>query len=97
MKDINAIIANIGGNDSKKIIPFIDTAVIKNNAKIFIGYSDVMNVHLLCYKAGLSTFYGHNLLPVIAETPNFHKYSEKWFKKTLFDASPIGFIESGVV
>ena len=93
-KTIKAIIANIGGNDSIQIIPFIDPAVIKNNPKIFIGFSDAINVHLLCYKAGLSTSYGHNLLSTIAaDTQNFHPYSEKWFKNTLFDVSPIGTIE----
>lgn len=89
-KNINAIIANIGGNDSDKILPFLDAQTIKHNPKIFIGYSDVMNYHLFCYKAGLSTFYGHNLLPIIAETPEFHPYSQKWFQKVLFDNSIIG-------
>jgi len=92
-KEIKAIIANIGGNDSIKIIPYIDTDIIKQNPKIFIGYSDVMNIHLLCYGIGLSTFYGHILLPIIAETPNYHPYSQKWFEKVLFDDSPIGIIE----
>lgn len=92
-RDIKAVIANMGGNDSHRVIPFIDSSVIQNNPKIFIGYSDVMNIHLLCYKAGLSTFYGHNLLPTIAEPQGFHEYSSKWFKKTLFDVSPIGEIE----
>lgn len=92
-KKIKAIIANIGGNDSMKTIPFIDTDVIRNNPKIFIGYSDIQNIHFLCYKVGLSTFYGHNLLPTIAEAQSIHPYSEKWFKKVLFDLSPIGIIE----
>ena len=91
-KDIHAIMANIGGNDSLSVIPFIDSSVIKNNPKIFIGYSDVMNIHLLCYKAGLSTFYGHNFLPFIAEI-DFHPYCEKWFRKVFFDILPIGNIE----
>jgi muramoyltetrapeptide carboxypeptidase LdcA involved in peptidoglycan recycling len=55
-----------------------------------------MNVHLLCYKSGLSTFYGPNFLPVIADTQGFHPYSEKWFRKTLFYLSPIGSIEPAV-
>lgn len=92
-KNVNAIIANIGGNDSIKVIPFIQSSAIKNNPKIFIGYSDVINIHLLCYKTGLSTFYGHNLLPTIAEAQGFHPYSEKWFRKILFDSSLIGKIE----
>lgn len=91
-KSIKAIIANIGGNDSIKVVPFIDTKVISNNPKIFIGYSDVLFLHLLCYKASLSSFYGHNLLPVIAEPQGFHPYSQKWFEKVLFDPAPIGII-----
>ncbi len=89
-KEIRAIIANIGGNDSIKIIPYINSTCICQNPKIFIGYSDVMNLHLLCYKSGLSSFYGDNLLNPIAEQSGWHEYSKKWFAKTLFDASAIG-------
>lgn len=92
-KEIKAIIANIGGNDSYKLLPFISSDIIKCNPKIFIGYSDILNIHLLCYKAGLSTFYGHNLLNPIAEQQGFHPYSEKWFRKVLFETKPIGTIE----
>ena len=91
--DIKAIIANIGGNDSDRVLPYLNSKIIKNNPKIFIGYSDVMSYHLYCYKAGLSTFYGPNLLPTVAETPNFHPYSKKWFKNVLFNNSVIGEIE----
>lgn len=82
-KDIKAVIANVGGNDSIKLLPYIDTATIKNNPKIFIGMSDVMNINILCLKAGLSTFYGPNLF---SETDS---YSQNWFRKTLFDTSVI--------
>ena len=92
-KEVHAIIANIGGNDSIKVIPYIDPRVISGNPKIFIGYSDVMNLHLLCYHNGLSSFYGDNLLTTIADQAGWHEYSKKWFVKTLFDSSPIGAIE----
>lgn len=93
-KNIKGIIANIGGNDSHKVLPYLNMKSIACNPKIFIGYSDVMNFHLYCYKAGLSTFYGHNLLPIIAETPYFHPYSAYWFKKVLFNNEVIGEIHS---
>lgn len=89
-KEIKAVIANIGGNDSERILPYLNAERIKNNAKILIGYSDVTKLHLFCYKAGLSTFYGHNLLPILAETPDFHPYSKHWFEKVLFSSNPIG-------
>lgn len=91
--DIKAIIANIGGSDSIRLIPYLNAKTIIENPKIFIGYSDIINLHLFCLEAGLSTFYGHNLLPVIAESPCFHPYSEKWFKTVLFSNSPIGTID----
>jgi len=91
-KDVKAIIANVGGNDSIKLLPLIDSAVIKKNPKIFIGMSDAMNINLLCLKAGLSTFYGHNLF-TIGEAQGFHPYSEKWFRKTLFDSKTIGSLD----
>ncbi len=37
--NVKAIIANIGGNDSEKVLPFLDSKTIKDNPKIFIGYS----------------------------------------------------------
>ena len=91
-KEVRAIIANVGGNDSIKIIPYIDPRVISDNPKIFIGYSDVMNLHLLCYHSGLSSFYGDNLLTTIADQAGWHEYDRKSFVKTLFDPSAIGCI-----
>jgi muramoyltetrapeptide carboxypeptidase LdcA involved in peptidoglycan recycling len=92
-KEIRAVISNVGGNDSIKIIPYINPNTIKQNPKIFIGYSDVMNLHILCYKCGLSSFYGDNLLHPIAEAQGWHPYSKMWFKKVLFDTLPIGIIK----
>lgn len=92
--DIRAIIANIGGNDSIKVVPHISPKSISEHPKIFVGYSDVMNIHLLCCKCGLSSFYGDNLLHPIADQAGWHDYSRRWFIKTLFDTSPVGRIDS---
>jgi muramoyltetrapeptide carboxypeptidase LdcA involved in peptidoglycan recycling len=89
-KNVNAVIANMGGNDSIQVIPYIDPKCIQENHKILIGYSDVMNLHILCYKQGLSTFYGDNLLYPIAEAQGWHPYSKKWFIDVLFKNEIIG-------
>lgn len=91
--NVKAVIANIGGNDSVKFIPYLNDNSIINNPKILCGYSDVISLHLYCYKLGLSTFYGDNLLTTIAEVGQWHPYSKYWFKKAFFDNSPIGTIE----
>lgn len=92
-KEVRAIIANVGGNDSIKVVPYVNPQSIRDNPKIFIGYSDVMNLHILCYKCGLSSFYGDNLLEPIGEVRGWHEYSRRWFEKALFDISPLGRIE----
>lgn len=89
-KQVKAIIANIGGNDSHKLLPYLDPEVIRQNPKIFCGYSDVMNLHLYCHQLGLSTFYGPNLLTTVAEAGEWHPYSKYWFQKVFFETKPTG-------
>ena len=46
---IKGIIATIGGNDQVKILPFLDKKIIQANPKIFMGYSDNTNLHLVLW------------------------------------------------
>lgn len=59
---IKAIICAIGGNDTYKLLPYIDYEVIRNNPKIFMGYSDTTVNHLMMNKAGLVSFYGPTIM-----------------------------------
>ena len=89
-KDIKAIISAIGGNDTYKLIPYLMgdeefKRAVRNNPKIFTGYSDTTNNHLMLHKLGLTTFYGPCLLVDIAELdkemlPYTKSYFEKFFK-----------------
>lgn len=55
--DIGAIVCSRGGYGAIRIINKIDYEVIKNNPKIFAGYSDVTAFSLMIYKkTGLVTF-----------------------------------------
>lgn len=91
--EIKAILCNIGGNDSVKLLPYLDAEVIKRNPKIFCGYSDAMTIHLYLYKLGLMSYYGDNLLTVVAEQNGWHDYSRESFIKTFFCNKRIGRIE----
>ena len=55
---VAGIISTIGGDDSIRVLPFLDLAVIRDNPKVFLGFSDTTVTHLACHKAGLGTFYG---------------------------------------
>jgi muramoyltetrapeptide carboxypeptidase LdcA involved in peptidoglycan recycling len=89
-KSIKCIISCIGGDDTIRILPFIDYDVIRNNPKIFMGYSDTTTNHMMCYKAGLSSIYGPAILTDFAENLQMPNYTVNWLKKALFTIDPIG-------
>ena len=93
-KSIKGIFSCIGGEDSIRILPFIDFDVIKNNPKVFIGYSDSTVTHFICLKAGISSFYGPSILAEFAENLKMFDYTKYWFEKAVFDKLPIGDIPS---
>jgi muramoyltetrapeptide carboxypeptidase LdcA involved in peptidoglycan recycling len=90
---VKAIISNIGGDDSIRMLPYIDLDIIRNNPKIFLGFSDSTITHFICLKAGLSSFYGTSLLVGFAENVSMHDYQISDIKRTLFSSSVIGLIQ----
>lgn len=90
---IKAIISMIGGDDSCRILPYVDVEIIRQNPKIFLGFSDSTITHFLCLKAGLSTFYGTSLLVGFAENGGMHPYQIADIKRTLFSGEVIGQIK----
>lgn len=90
---IKAIITAIGGNDTYKTIPYLMEdkefiEAVKNNPKIFTGFSDTTNNHLMLNKLGLSTFYGPCLLVDLAELDNeMLPYTKDYFEKFFLNDS----------
>lgn len=88
--EIKAIFSCIGGNDSIRMLPYIDFEVIRSNPKIFIGYSDSTITHLICHMAGLSSFYGASVLAELSENNKIFDYTATWMDKCLFTDKIIG-------
>jgi muramoyltetrapeptide carboxypeptidase LdcA involved in peptidoglycan recycling len=87
---IKAIISCTGGNDSIRMLPYIDFDVIRNNPKIFTGYSDTTVTHFMCMKSGISSFYGLSVLNDFAENVAMPQYTVEWAKRALFGVDIIG-------
>lgn len=69
---IKGVLCVIGGDETYKLLPYLmdDDAFKKQvlkTPKIFIGFSDTTNNHLMFYKLGLTTYYGLNFLSDVAE------------------------------
>lgn len=88
--NIKGIISSIGGDDSIRLLPLVDLEVIRQNPKIFMGYSDSTVTHFQCLKAGLGTFYGPAVMVSFAENMAMHDYTIAGVKKTLFSNEVIG-------
>lgn len=87
---VKAIFSTIGGDDSIRLLPFVDLSVIRNNPKIFMGYSDTTVSHFMCYAASVTSFYGPSILTGLAENGGMHPYLISTLTKTLFTSSAIG-------
>lgn len=90
---IKAIISTIGGDDSIRILPYLDLEIIRSHPKIFMGYSDTTATHLACFKAGLCSFYGPSIMAGFAENGGLFPYMSASVKKTLFSCDPVGKIQ----
>ena len=88
-KKIKGIFTMIGGDDSIRILPFINYDIIKNNPKIFIGYSDSTITNLIIYKSGIVSYYGPAILSEIAENGSMHDYTKKYLEDSLFNDKKI--------
>lgn len=57
--DIKGIFCLRGGYGTTRILPMLDFGMIKNNPKVFIGYSDISSLHFnINQKSGLVTYHG---------------------------------------
>ena len=83
---IKEIFSTIGGDKSIRLLPFIDLDVIREHPKIFLGFSDTTISHLMCYKAGLVSFYGPSIMAGFAENCGMFPYMVKSLREHFFQA-----------
>ena len=89
---IDAIVSTIGGDDSIRLLPYLDLDVIRNNPKVFMGYSDTSVSHCVCHRAGLVSFYGPSIMAGFAESGGPFSYMVDSVYRHLFRTDPIGAI-----
>ncbi len=92
-KSIKAIFSCIGGEESIRMLPYINFETIRNNPKIFMGYSDTTITHMICLKAGISSFYGPSVLAEFAENVEMFRFTAHWINRVLFENKIIGEVE----
>jgi muramoyltetrapeptide carboxypeptidase len=69
-EDVDAVWCSRGGWGAMRILDLVDFGVIKDNPKIFIGYSDITTLHIAIHqRTGLVTFHGPSLEGYAGDNP----------------------------
>ena len=87
-QSIRAVFSAIGGDDTIRLLPYVDFDVLRENPKIFTGFSDTTTNHFMMYKAGLMSYYGASLMCNLAEYVEINPYSREMLEKTLLFPQP---------
>lgn len=82
--EIKAVFNAIGGDDTIRLLPYIDFDVLRNNPKIFTGFSDTTTNHFMMHKAGLVSYYGLSVMNNWGEYVEINPYTKDALDKTLF-------------
>lgn len=85
---VKAVLTAIGGYNVNQLFDYLDWDVIKNNPKIFCGYSDITAIGNAIYaKTGLINYSGPNYANFCEEL--YFDYTLDYFKKCLFSEGPV--------
>lgn len=82
--EVKAVFNAIGGDDTIRLLPYIDFDVLSNNPKIFTGFSDTTTNHMMMFKAGLVSYYGAAILTNFSEYVKINDYTARMIQNTLF-------------
>jgi len=84
--EVTAILASIGGDDSVRILPFLDLDLIKANPKILMGFSDSATFLTFLNTQGLVTYNGPSIMAGFAQMEHLDKAFETHVRELLFES-----------
>jgi len=82
--EVKAIFASIGGDDSVRILPFLNSDLIQNNPKIVMGYSDTTSLLTFINQLGMVTFYGPSIMAGFSQAESLPGSFTEHIKQMLF-------------
>ena len=85
---IRAIFASIGGDDSIRLLPFLDEAVIAANPKILMGYSDTTTLLAAVRRFGMVTFHGPAIMAGFSQMAGLPPAYAAHVHDLLFESGP---------
>ena len=85
-KKVDAIFTSIGGDDSIRILPFLDLEIIKKNPKIILGFSDTTTLTTyLNQQLGLVTLNGPSIMAGFSQWNSLEEKFQKQIQTLLLE------------
>ena len=93
--EIKGVVSVIGGFNSNQLLRYIDWELIKNNPKVFLGYSDITALQNAIFaKTGLVTYSGPSYSSFGQKL--YFDYTLQYFKKCLFSEESFEILPSKI-
>lgn len=80
-KEVKAIITNIGGDDSIRILKYLNKEIILNNPKIFMWYSDITTINIFLNQLWIVSFNWPQIMAWISQFEDSWEDFQKWFSE----------------
>lgn len=95
-KNVKAIFCLRGGYGAVRLLDKIDCKLIRNNPKIFVGFSEITSLQMAFLKrAGLITFAGPMIIPNFSK--DISSYTEENFWKTISSSTKQGPVKTKIL
>ena len=85
---VRAIVASIGGDDSIRLLPFLDPAAIVADPKILMGYSDTTTLLAAIRRLGVVSFHGPAVMAGLSQIATLPAPYGEHVRTMLFEPAP---------
>ncbi len=82
---VRGIVSIIGGDESVRILPYLDHGLIRAKPKVFMGFSDATIALTAFRNAGVVAFHGPAVMTDLAEAGGIHPFVERSIRRVLFE------------
>jgi len=86
--EISAVITSIGGDDSIRILKYLDAKLVAKHPKIILGYSDTTTILSYFNQLGLVTFNGPSIMAGFSQMDKFSDEFKVHIEQMLFNPTP---------
>lgn len=83
--DVRGIVSVIGGDDSVRVLPYLDHDLIRAHPKPYMGFSDATVTLTAFQNAGVVAFHGPVLMTDLAEAGGIRPYVRRSVSRALFE------------